>query len=200
MHNGVAARRKLHPRANRCGQQIAKIRVDLLQCCIGGPADGARAEGSDGLVNGNDSPDFGGVLSFAAQQFKLRIDHFDAGGPQTIDFGFSVKHEQLSWLQPAFKVAAMEKFARQRAGVILHEQVIDRIAAPHAAYGLSARHAHAQGKDTVWPNVLDLRKMDAIFIAKGKIAEQVFQRVNAALFEQLRALRAHTFNHSNVGL
>ena len=65
---------------------------------------------------------------------------------------------------------------------------------------LAARHAHTQRKDTVWPNVLNLRKMDAIFIAKGKIAEQVFQGVNAALCEQLRALRAHTFNHSNVGL
>ena len=74
----------------------------------------------------------------------------------------------------------MKEFARQRAGIVLHEQVIDGIAAAHAAYGLAARHARTQRKNGVGTDVLDLRKVDAVFVTKRKIAKQVFKRVDAA--------------------
>ena len=64
-----------------------------------------------------------GVLG--AEQFELRIDHFDAAGAARVDFGFAVQDDALAGAEAIFEIAAVEKFAGQRAGGVLHEQVID---------------------------------------------------------------------------
>ena len=66
--------------------------------------------------------------------------------------------------------------------------------------GLAAHHAGANGVGAVRLNVFDIRKMDAVFVAKRQIGEQVLERVNAALGEKLGALRADAFDHADFGL
>jgi len=62
---------------------------------------------------------------------------------------------------------------------------------------LPAHHARANGIRAVWLNVFHLGKMDAVFIAKGEVAQQILERVDPALGEQFGALRAHAFDHAH---
>ena len=95
----------------------------------------------------------------------------------------------------------MKKSARERAsGVVLDEEMIDRVAAAaHAADRLATHHARANGVGAVGLDVLHFGKMDAVFIAKGQVTEQILERVDAALGEEFGALRADAFNHSDFG-
>ena len=133
-----------------------------------------------------------------AEHFHLRIDHFEPRGPQLVDLRFSVQNQPLAWLQPAFEVTAVKKFAgQQAAGRVLHQQVINGVAAAHSADGLAAHHLGANGVNAVGLDVLHIRKMDAIFVAKRQVREQVFERVKAALGEQFGALRADALDHAH---
>src|SRR5271157_1084710 len=99
-----------------------------------------------------------------------------------------MQDELLAGLQAPFEITAMKEFAGQRTGIILNEEVIDGIAAVHAANGLAAHDAGAQGISAVGLNVLDLGEMDAVFIAERQIVEQIFECEDAAFGEQLGAL------------
>src|SRR6266704_630153 len=60
---------------------------------------------------------------------------------------------------------------------VLDEQMIDGVAAAaHAANGLAAHHAGANGVDAIGLDVLDVRKMDAVFVAKWQVAEEILER------------------------
>src|SRR5713226_5561907 len=76
--------------------------------------------------------------------------------------------------------------------------MIDGVAAAaHAADGLAAHDTRANGVDAVGLDVLDLGKMDAVFVAKRQVAEQVLKRVDAALRKEFGALRADAFDHAD---
>ncbi len=67
-----------------------------------------------------------------------------------------MQNQQLSGLEPVLQVAAVKKLASERAGFVLDKQVIDGVAASHAAHGLAAHDARADGVRAVWldvPNV-----------------------------------------------
>src|ERR1700675_2265536 len=129
----------------------------------------------------------------AAEQLDLRIDHFEARGAHLVDFGFAVEHQELALLEAAFEIAAVKEFAGEQAGGILHEEMIDGVAAARRAHGLAAHYAGANGVDAVGLDVLDVAEMDAIFVAEGEVQEQIFEGVDAALGQELGALRAYTF-------
>jgi hypothetical protein len=78
--------------------------------------------------------------------------------------------------------------------------MIDGVASAHAADSLTAGDADAKRENIVGAHILDLGKVETIFIAKGEVAEEIFESVNSAFGEKLGALRAYTFNHLNVGL
>jgi len=216
LDNGVAAERKIHATADGRGKKIGKVRIEMLQRGVSGTAESARAESADGFVDGDDAADFGGVgvLSVGlavvrakvppgggvAEQFKLRIDHFHAGGAKAIDFDFAVEDEQLARLEATFEIAAVKKFAGEgETGFVLYEQVVDGVASAHAAHGGTAGYAHPQSIDITRANILDEGKVNAVFVAEREIAEQVFESVDAALGEELGALRADSFEHTHVG-
>ncbi len=95
----------------------------------------------------------------------------------------------------------MKKLAGERAaGVVLDEEMIDSVAAAaHAADGLAAHDARANGVGAVGLDVFHFGKMDAVFVAKGEVAEEILKRVDAALGEEFGALRADAFDHANFG-
>src|SRR5580704_1914946 len=94
----------------------------------------------------------------------------------------------------------MKKLAwEQTAGGVLYEQMIDGVVREFIGDGLAAHHARANRVDAVRLNVFDIRKLDAIFVTKRQIGEQVFKRVNAALGEKLGALRANALDHAHFG-
>jgi hypothetical protein len=130
----------------------------------------------------------------------LRIDHFNARRTQAIDFGFAMKHQELAGLQAAFEVASVEKFAGERAAVVLHEKMIDGVAATHTANRLTAGDADAQSENIVGAHIFDLRKVETVFVSERQVAKEIFKCVNAAFGEELGALRAYTFDHLDVGL
>ena len=113
--DGFAARGKAETDAQSFGKNVGHVAIQHLHGGVHGAANGARAEGADAFVNGDDAADFGGVGLAFAKHFELRVDHFDAGGAELIDFGFAVKDELLAGFESAFEVAAVKKFAGEEA-------------------------------------------------------------------------------------
>jgi hypothetical protein len=130
----------------------------------------------------------------------LRIDHFNARGTEAIDFGFAMKDQELAGFQAAFEVASVEKFAGERTGVVLHEKMIDGVAATHAANSLTAGDADAQSENIVGAHIFDLRKVETVFVSERQVAKEIFDCVDATFGKELGALRAYTFDHLDVGL
>ena len=198
---GFAARRKTEAGAQCFGEDIGHALIDELNGGEHGAANLAGAEGADGFVDGNDAADFGGVEFLVAEDFDLRIDHFKARGTEFVDFRFAVKDEELAGFQSAFEVAAVKEFAGERAaGVVLNEEMIDGVAAAaHAADGLAAHDTRANGVSAVGLDIFYFGKMNAVFVTKREIAEQIFERVDTALGEEFGALRADAFDHADFG-
>ena len=68
----------------------------------------------------------------------------------------------------------MEKFAgKKSARCVLHEEVINSVAAAHPADGLTAHYLGSDGVNAVWLDVLDVRKMNAVFVAERQIRQQI---------------------------
>jgi len=195
---GFAARGIAEAGAQRIRQDVRHAVIDELHGGVHGAANLFGAERADGFVDGDDAADFSGVHFFVVEDFDLGINHFEARGAELVDLCLAMKDELLAGFQAAFEIAAVKKFDGEKtARVVLNEQVIDGVAAAaHAADGLAAHHARANGVNAVGLDVLHLGKMDAVFVAKGEIAEQVFERVDAALREQFSALRANAFDHA----
>jgi hypothetical protein len=78
--------------------------------------------------------------------------------------------------------------------------MVDGVAAVHAANGLAAHDAGANGVDIVGLGVFDPGEVEAIFVAKRKIVEEIVESVDAAFGEELGALRPYTFDHANFGI
>ncbi len=78
--------------------------------------------------------------------------------------------------------------------------MIDGVATPHAANGLSAGDANTQRENIVGANVSNLRKVKAVFVSERQVAKEIFECVDATFCEELGALRAYTFDHLDVGL
>ena len=182
------------------GEDVGDIRIEILERGINGAANLARAEGADGFVDGDDAAHFRGIdfVGVGIQDFNLGIHHFAAGGAILVDLDFAVKDQLLAGLEAALEITAVEKLAGQRAGVVLNEQVIDGVAAVHAADGLAAHDAGAQGVGGVRLKVFNFGKMDAVFVAEWKVVQQVFESVDAALGQQFRSLRPNPFQHADV--
>jgi hypothetical protein len=67
-----------------------------------------------------------------------------------------MQNQQLARLEPVLQVAAVKKLAGERAGFVLDKQMIDGVAASHAAHSLAAHDTRANGVRAVWldvPNV-----------------------------------------------
>src|SRR5256885_3447890 len=77
--------------------------------------------------------------------------------------------------------------------------MIDGIAAAHGADGLATHHASANGVNAVRLDVFHPGKMDAVFVTKRQVAEEILKRVDAALREEFGALRANAFDHAYFG-
>ena len=175
--------------------------IDKLDGGVHGAANLAGAERADGFIDGDNAADFAGVRFFVTEDFDLRIDHLEARGTESIDLRFAVKDKELAGLQSAFEIAAVKEFTGERAaGFVLNEEMIDGVAAAaHAADGLTAHYARTNGVGAVGLDVFHFRKMDAVFVAKGEIAEQILERVDAALGEEFGTLRADAFDHADFG-
>lgn len=200
LDKGFATRGKSQALAQFRGEHVGNRVLQILQGGVNGATNLACAESADGLVDGHDAAHLGGVDFLAAEHFELGIHHFTAGRALLVDLGLAVKDELHAGLQATLEETAVEEFARKRAGIVLHEQVVDGVATIHPADGLAAHDASAQGVNPVGLNIFDFREVDAVFIAKGEVVQQVFEGVDAALGQQLRAVRADPFDHLDVGL
>ncbi len=107
----------------------------------------------------------------------------------------------MSGFEAIFEVPAVKKFAGERAGIVLHQEMVDGVAAAvHAADGLAAEDFGAQSIDVAGLDFFNLREADAVFVAEWQVTEQVQERANTALREQFGALRADTLEHADVGI
>ncbi len=129
----------------------------------------------------------------------MRIDHLDPRRPQLVGFRLAMENQPLAGLQTTFEITAMKEFAGQLAAcLILHQQVVDGIAAPaHRSNRLAAQNARANRVGSARLDVLHFREVDAVFVTEGQVAEQIFQRVDAALGEQLGALWTYASDHAH---
>jgi len=95
---GFAARGITKARPQILRKDVRHVRVEHLNGGVHGAANGAGAEGANGFVDRDDAADFGGIGLAVAEHLELRIDHFEAGGAELIDFGLAVKNELLARL------------------------------------------------------------------------------------------------------
>src|SRR5260370_13983010 len=109
-----------------------------------------------------------------------------------------MKHEELGGFQAPFEIAPVKKFARERAGVVLDEKMIDGVAAAHAANSLAASDADAQREDIVGAHIFDMRKVETIFVTEREISEKIFERVDAAFCEKFGSLMPYPFEHLDI--
>jgi hypothetical protein len=118
---GLAARRITESRAQSFRKDIQHVGIDELHRSVHSAANGARAEGANRFVNGNDAANFGRVGLAVAKHLELRIDHFKACGAHLVDLDFAVKNELLAGFQAAFEITTVKKLAgEQAAGRVLH--------------------------------------------------------------------------------
>ena len=186
--------------AKRSGENLGNVGVEVLKSGVDGAANLAAAKSADGFIDGNNAAHFGGVEALSADDFHLRIDHLAARGTELIDFDFTVENNFLAGSEAPFEVTTVKKFAGERAGIVLNEKMVDGVAAVHAANGLAAHDAGANGVDIVGLDVFDPGEVEAIFVAKRKIVEEIVESVDAALGEEFGALRPYTFDHANFGI
>ncbi len=127
------------------------------------------------------------------------IDHLDAPGPVRIEFRFSVQDHALPGLQLGFEIIPMKKFAGERAGVVADQQVIHAAAGARIADQAAARDLRLQRVDLPGRNVANFREVDAVLIAEREIAEKVVKGAQAALGQQLGAVRPDAFQVHQFG-
>ena len=202
MHVGerVAARREPIAGEQRGGQRVGNGGVEVGQRGVDHPAQRARAEAPDGLIDRHDAAYFGGVGGFIPHELVLRIDHLQAPGPVGIDVHFAVQHDALPRLEATFEVAAVEELAVQHAGGVTHHQVIDRVAAPRKTHQTAADHFGLHGVRAAGREFADAGEAQAVFIAERQVAQQVLDRADLTLGQQRRALRSHALQvHDLVG-
>ena len=190
---GVGSRGKSVARQQFRGQRVAGRRGQAGQRGMDHPPDHARADAANGFVDGNDAADFRRVDGVFAKQLVLRIDHFDAAGPVGIDLGFAVDHHALSRAKAFFEVLAVKEFARQRAGFVAHQQVIDRAPSSRVTNQPGIGHHALHRVRFTRHDLANLAEVDAVFVAKRQVAEQIADAVNPARFQQGGALRPNAF-------
>lgn len=108
----------------------------------------------------------------------------------------------MAGFDAVLQIPTVEEFApKQPARGILDQKMVDGIAtvSAHGAHRLATHYSRANGVNAVGPNVANVRKVDAVFVPKRKIGEQVSKSVQAALGEQLGALRPDSFHHADLG-
>ena len=81
----------------------------------------------------------------------------------------------LPGFKAPFKISAVKEFTGQGSGVVLNEEMIDCVAAVHAADGLTAHYLRAQSVRVVGLDVFDFGELNAVFVAKWQVAEKIFQ-------------------------
>ena len=177
----VAPRRKFVARQNFRGQRIGQRAGKFFERQINDAPHRARADAADGFVNRNDAADFGRVRVSLAEQFVFRIDHLDPAGPHRIQLRLAVKHEPLPGLECFLEIVPVKKFAGERARLVAHEQVIDAAARARVADQAAAQDLRANGVDLSRRDLANFCEVDAVFVAEGQIAEQVFKRPQPAL-------------------
>ena len=171
------AGRKAVALANFSGDGVGDIVIEILQEAVDDAAKHARADFSDGFVDGDDAADFGGVGGrvFAANELNLRINHFEARGAVRIHVEFAVDDEALAFLEAAFEVAAVEEAGVNEAGFVLELHVKDRAAAASKTNGAAAAGSDfgENRGDLAGDGFGNRREAEAILVAEGKIGKKV---------------------------
>src|SRR5580658_1840697 len=77
--------------------------------------------------------------------------------------------------------------------------MIDGVVGEFVGDGLATHDAGADGVDAVGLDVFDVGEVDAVFVAKREIREEILEGIDAALGEEFGALRADAFDHADFG-
>ena len=163
-----------------CGEAVA--RTDLVRQCVGQLAieiqqdvvnDAAQHAGADPahrLVDRNDAADFrrvSGSIFVRAQQFNLRVDHFEAARTIRIHVHLSVQHKALARLEFPREIRAVKEPRVELPRAIAYCDVKYWAAAVRES-DRSARLGHFHEQSVYLPrhSFSNGCKTDAIFVSK----------------------------------
>src|SRR5262249_16021776 len=96
-------------------------------------------------------------------------------------------------LEPPLEIAAVKKLAVQQAGVVAHQQVVDRVPPAPEPHQATAHYLGLEGVRAAGLGLLDGGEADAVLVTERQVPHPIVARVDAAFGQQRRSLRSHSF-------
>src|ERR1700722_9065660 len=194
LNHCVAAGREAIAFQNIRRQSVRNVALEIEEHAVNNAPQHARADSAERFVNRDDAADFGGIPSRAfeiAYQFHLRVDHFLAAKAIEILLHFSVQHDFLALLQFSFEISAVEEPRMDHAARVANRNMKNGFTRSRKPHGAAAgRDLSENGVNLTGTQLVDGSKADAIFVAEGKISQQIPNGQNAALLQNRSAVGA----------
>ena len=131
------------------------------------------------------------------QDLELRLQDLEAMAAAIAGFDFAVQRDQHAGAKLVLQIGRVEPDALQRVAALADGHLEEG----HAAGAEEAEGAHL-GDDAghlARPQLADAARIQAIFVAEGQIVEQVLDRADALLQQDLGEPRADAFDVLHVG-
>src|ERR1700723_558806 len=196
VHQRFAARGKRVTLADFLRQCFGDLIRGVAQDSVDEAPQHARIDTSDGFINRDYAADLSGIVVRVVvgrrirENFVFRIDHLAARGAKGIYFHSAVENETHSRFEASFEKGAEKESHAENATRIAHFHQEHAIAIAREFTSSGGGALGLDGKKLAGHYFGDGREADAIFVAEGKVAEQIGERMKAALGEQSGALRA----------
>ena len=137
-----------------------------------------------------------GVVALVGQNLKLRLDHLEvAGRPRR--FHLSVHRHRLPGMKLVLQVGPVEPHALQRQAALAQGHLEDR----HAPRPQQCRPAHLgdHARHLARLQLVQAARILPVFVAKGKVVEQVFGGLDVLGGKHLRHARPHAAHIHHLG-
>ena len=188
-------------RPHRGRNRFRQIGRQIVERSVNDAPEPARSKPSDGLIDRNDAPNFqrlGGFFTRAilgvaslAQNFELRLHDLQFAAARIL-FDLAVERDHLPRHEFVLQVRRVEPQAAQPSAALPHRELKDRHAAGAKQSGVANfgdHRGHLAG-----PQFGNAAGIQPVFVAKGKIMEQVADRVDAFAGQQFRDPRTNAFH------
>ena len=200
-----------HAPADRGRDRVRRVLVEPLQHGVDHAPEPARRETAipGSFVNGDDATDLQrlplGLIARAVavgcsrivQDLELRLDNFEAVASTIARFHLAVERQQHAGAKLVLQVGGVEPHALQRVTPLSDGHLEDG----HAARAEQSEGAHLgdNAGHLAGAQLANAARIEPVFVAEGQIVEQVLDRADALLQQNLGDLWPNAFDELYVG-